>query len=228
MNKNASSKVLLSLGVATLLYSSALVAASTSSQSIELIDKSKITENFQQEGKNIVLKSDKYSKDKDLSIKLNNVNLPGDMDGLSGNDYRLSIDMGGNALTFENSGSNAAYVTNLNATAKTVTAKDIILQAFVPSVINGDLTMNNTNGDALTQTDKKGSAILLMNGGSLTVNGAFTADKTLFETYGGSVNVNGKATISNSNFKLIRNSYSDLEANNVVLVQAKEFVTKIF
>lgn len=229
MNKNASSKVLLSLGVATLLYSSALGAAAGAtqtggSQSIELTDKSKITENFQQEGKNIVLKSpDKY-KGQDLSIKFSGssgVNLPGDM-GLSGNDYRLSIDMGSNALTFQNDGSNAAYVTNLNATAKTVTAKDIILQAFVPSVINGELKIENS-GDALTQTDKKGSAILLMNGGSLTVNGAFTADKTLFETYGGSVNVNGKATITNSNFKLIRNSYSDLEANNVVLVQAKEF-----
>lgn len=222
MNKNASSKVLLSLGVATLLYSSALGAAQTGgSQDITLNQKTDIGTNFQQEGKNIVLK-DKSKQNQDLSIKLNNVNLPGDM-GLSGNDYRLSIDMGGNTLTFENSGNNAAYVTNLNATAKTVTAKDIILQAFFPSVINGDLTMNNTNGDALTQTDKKGSAILLMNGGSLTVNGAFTADKTLFETYGGSVNVNGKATITNSNFKLIRNSYSDLEANNVVLVQAKGF-----
>lgn len=219
MNKNASSKVLLSLGVATLLYSSALGATQAGGQSIELTDKSKITENFQQDGKNIVLK-DKSKQSQDLSIKLSSVNLPGDMD-LSGNDYRLSINMGSNALTFENSGSNAAYVTNLNATAKTVTAKDIILQAFVPSVINGGLTMDNTNGDALTQTDKKGSEVMLYN--NLTVNGAFTADKTLFETYGGSVNVNGKATISNSNFKLIRNSYSDLEANNVVLVQAKEF-----
>lgn len=222
MNKNASSKVLLSLGVATLLYSSALGAAQTGgSQDITLNQKTDIGTNFQQEGKNIVLK-DKSKQSQDLSIKLNNVNLPGDMDGLSGNDYRLSIDMGSNALTFQNDGSNAAYVTNLNATAKTVTAKDIILQAFVPSVINGELKIENS-GDALTQTDKKGSAILLMNGGSLTVNGAFTADKTLFETYGGSVNVNGKATITNSNFKLIRNSYSDLEANNVVLVQAKEF-----
>lgn len=219
MNKNASSKVLLSLGVATLLYSSALGATQAGGQSIELTDKSKITENFQQDGKNIVLK-DKSKQSQDLSIKLSSVNLPGDMD-LSGNDYRLSINMGSNALTFENSGSNAAYVTNLNATAKTVTAKDIILQAFVPSVINGGLTMDNTNGDALTQTDKKGSEVMLYN--NLTVNGAFTADKTLFETYGGSVNVNGKATITNSNFKLIRNSYSDLEANNVVLVQAKEF-----
>lgn len=222
MNKNASSKVLLSLGVATLLYSSALGAAQTGgSQDITLNQKTDIGTNFQQDGKNIVLKSDKYSKDKDLSIKLNNVNLPGDMDGLSGNDYRLSIDMGGNALTFENSGSNAAYVTNLNATAKTVTAKDIILQAFVPSVINGGLNVSGTVGAPAQHSDKKGSEVMLYN--NLTVNGDLTAEKTLFETYGGFVNVNGKATISNSNFKLIRNSYSDLEANNVVLVQAKEF-----
>lgn len=226
MNKNASSKVLLSLGVATLLYSSALGAAAgatQTSQSIELTDKSKITDNFQQEGKNIVLK-DNSKQNQVLSIKLNNVNLPGGMDGLSGNDYRLSIDMGGNALTFENidnNAANAAYVTNLNATAKTVTAKDIILQAFVPSVINGGLNVSGTVDAPAQHSDKKGSEVMLYN--NLTVNGDLTADKTLFETYGGSVKASGKATITNSNFKLIRNSYSDLEANNVVLVQAKGF-----
>ncbi|EPA6835981.1 autotransporter outer membrane beta-barrel domain-containing protein [Campylobacter jejuni] len=59
--------------------------------------------------------------------------------------------------------------------------------------------------------------------GSLTINGNFTADKTLFATYGNFVKVNGTANLTNSNFGLIKRSYTDLEANNVVMVQAKDF-----
>lgn len=78
---------------------------------------------------------------------------------------------------------------------------------------------------------KKSSGIILYNGavegksanGSLTINGNFTADKTLFATYGNFVKVNGTANLANSNFGLIKRSYTDLEANNVVMVQAKDF-----
>ncbi|WP_274542483.1 autotransporter outer membrane beta-barrel domain-containing protein [Campylobacter jejuni] len=78
---------------------------------------------------------------------------------------------------------------------------------------------------------KKSSGIILYNGagetqsanGSLTINGNFTADKTLFATYGNFVKVNGTANLTNSNFGLIKRSYTDLEANNVVMVQAKDF-----
>lgn len=78
---------------------------------------------------------------------------------------------------------------------------------------------------------KKGSGIILYNGtvegksanGSLTINGNFTADKTLFATYGNFVKVNGAANLTNSNFGLMKRSYTDLEANNVVIVQAKDF-----
>lgn len=78
---------------------------------------------------------------------------------------------------------------------------------------------------------KKGSGIILYNGavegksanGSLTINGNFTADKTLFATYGNFVKVNGAANLTNSNFGLMKHSYTDLEANNVVIVQAKDF-----
>lgn len=78
---------------------------------------------------------------------------------------------------------------------------------------------------------KKGSGIILYNGagetqsanGSLTINGNFTVDKTLFATYGNFVKVNGTANLTNSNFGLIKRSYTDLEANNVVMVQAKDF-----
>lgn len=77
---------------------------------------------------------------------------------------------------------------------------------------------------------KKSSGIILYNGtegksanGSLTINGNFTANETLFATYGNFVKVNGTANLTNSNFGLIKRSYTDLEANNVVMVQAKDF-----
>lgn len=75
---------------------------------------------------------------------------------------------------------------------------------------------------------KKSSGIILYNGtegksanDSLTINGNFTADKTLFATYGNFVKVNGTANLTNSNFGLIKRSYTDLEANNVVMVKLK-------
>ncbi len=91
--------------------------------------------------------------------------------------------------------------------------------------------MTSSGGEAITQDEEKGSGIILYNGagetqsanGSLTINGNFTADKTLFATYGNFVKVNGTANLKNSNFGLIKRSYTDLEANNVVMVQAKDF-----
>lgn len=47
--------------------------------------------------------------------------------------------------------------------------------------------------------------------------------KPFFATYGNFVKVNGTANLKNSNFGLIKRSYTDLEANNVVMVQAKDF-----
>ncbi|EAK3673567.1 autotransporter outer membrane beta-barrel domain-containing protein [Campylobacter jejuni] len=206
MKKNASSKILLSLGVATLLYLGA----------------------FAEE---INLKNPDNYKGKDLSIKMGIGDLPSD--GYDTADYQLNIDIGkNNTLSFtHNNNQEPAYVTNLNATAKKVETTDIILQAFAPSVINGDLTMTGSGKEAITQDEEKGSGIILYNGagetqsanGSLTINGNFTADKTLFATYGNFVKVNGTANLTNSNFGLIKRSYTDLEANNVVMVQAKDF-----
>lgn len=98
-------------------------------------------------------------------------------------------------------------------------------------MINGNLTMTSSGAGTITEDEKKGSGIILYNGavegksanGSLTINGNFTADKTLFATYGNFVKVNGTANLTNSNFGLIKRSYTDLEANNVVMVQAKDF-----
>ncbi|EAI3136132.1 autotransporter outer membrane beta-barrel domain-containing protein [Campylobacter coli] len=223
MKKNASSKILLSLGVATLLYSSAFA------QEINLTQSSDVGNYFEENGKDINLKNpDKY-KGQDLSIKMGVWDLPDDYDS---DDYRLNIDIGkNNTLSFtHNNGQNPVYVTNLNATAKEVKTTDIVLQAFAPSVINGNLTMTSSGAGAITEDEQKGSGIILYNGvegksanGSLTINGNFTADKTLFATYGNFVKVNGTANLTNSNFGLMKHSYTDLEANNVVIVQAKDF-----
>ncbi|ELC8637884.1 autotransporter outer membrane beta-barrel domain-containing protein [Campylobacter coli] len=227
MKKNASSKILLSLGVATLLYSSAFA------QEINLTQSSDIGKYFEENGKDINLKNpDKY-KGQDLSIKMGVWDLPND--DYDSDDYRLNIDIGkNNTLSFtHNNGQNPVYVTNLNATAKEVKTTDIVLQAFAPSVINGNLTMTSSGAETITEDEKKGSGIILYNGngavegksanGSLTINGNFTADKTLFAAYGNFVKVNGTANLTNSNFGLMKRSYTDLEANNVVIVQAKDF-----
>lgn len=227
MKKNASSKILLSLGVATLLYSSAFA------QEINLTQSSDVGNYFEENGNDINLKNpDKY-KGQDLSIKMGVWDLPND--DYDSADYRLNIDIGkNNTLSFtHNNGQNPVYVTNLNATAKEVKTTDIVLQASAPSVINGDLTMTSSGAETITEDEKKGSGIILYNGngavegksanGSLTINGNFTADKTLFAAYGNFVKVNGTANLTNSNFGLMKRSYTDLEANNVVIVQAKDF-----
>ncbi|EIQ3466675.1 autotransporter outer membrane beta-barrel domain-containing protein [Campylobacter coli] len=227
MKKNASSKILLSLGVATLLYSSAFA------QEINLTQSSDVGNYFEENGKDINLKNpDKY-KGQDLNIKMGVWDLPND--DYDSADYRLNIDIGkNNTLSFtHNNGQNPVYVTNLNATAKEVKTTDIVLQASAPSVINGNLTMTSSGAGTITEDEKKGSGIILYNGngavegksanGSLTINGNFTADKTLFAAYGNFVKVNGTANLTNSNFGLMKRSYTDLEANNVVMVQAKDF-----
>lgn len=227
MKKNASSKILLSLGVATLLYSSAFA------QEINLTQSSDVGNYFEENGKDINLKNpDKY-KGQDLNIKMGVWDLPND--DYDSADYRLNIDIGkNNTLSFtHNNGQNPVYVTNLNATAKEVETTDIVLQASAPSVINGNLTMTSSGAETITEDEKKGSGIILYNGngavegksanGSLTINGNFTADKTLFAAYGNFVKVNGTANLTNSNFGLMKRSYTDLEANNVVIVQAKDF-----
>ncbi|ECL9187620.1 autotransporter outer membrane beta-barrel domain-containing protein [Campylobacter coli] len=227
MKKNASSKILLSLGVATLLYSSAFA------QEINLTQSSDVGNYFEENGNDINLKNpDKY-KGQDLSIKMGVWDLPND--DYDSADYRLNIDIGkNNTLSFtHNNGQNPVYVTNLNATAKEVKTTDIVLQASAPSVINGNLTMTSSGAGTITEDEKKGSGIILYNGngavegksanGSLTINGNFTADKTLFAAYGNFVKVNGTANLTNSNFGLMKRSYTDLEANNVVIVQAKDF-----
>ncbi|EAK5420883.1 autotransporter outer membrane beta-barrel domain-containing protein [Campylobacter coli] len=224
MKKNASSKILLSLGVATLLYSSAFA------QEINLTQSSDVGNYFEENGKDINLKNpDKY-KGQDLNIKMGVWDLPND--DYDSADYRLNIDIGkNNTLSFtHNNDQNPVYVTNLNATAKEVKTTDIVLQAFAPSVINGNLTMTSSGAGAITEDEQKGSGIILYNGvegksanGSLTINGNFTADKTLFATYGNFVKVNGTANLTNSNFGLMKRSYTNLEANNVVIVQAKDF-----
>ncbi|WP_407842613.1 C4-dicarboxylate ABC transporter [Campylobacter coli] len=149
MKKNASSKILLSLGVATLLYSGAFA------QEINLAGSSDIGKYFEENGKDINLKNPDQYKGQDLSIKMGIGDLPSD--GYDSADYRFNIDIGkNNTLSFtHNNNQEPAYVTNLNATAKEVKTTDIVLQAFAPSVINGNLTMTSSGAGAITEDEKK-------------------------------------------------------------------------
>lgn len=86
MKKNASSKILLSLGVATLLYSGAFA------QEINLTESSDIGNYFEENGKDINLKNPDDYKGKDLSIKMGVWDLPND--DYDSADYRFNIDIG--------------------------------------------------------------------------------------------------------------------------------------
>ncbi len=83
MKKNASSKILLSLGVATLLYSSAFA------EEINLTGSSDVGNYFEENGKDINLKNpDKY-KGQDLNIKMGVWDLPND--DYDSADYRFNL-----------------------------------------------------------------------------------------------------------------------------------------
>lgn len=91
MKKNASSKILLSLGVATLLYSGAFA------EEIKLT-KENIGNYFEENGKDINLKNPDNYKGQDLSITMGLWDLPNDDYNTA--DYRLNIDIGkDNTLT---------------------------------------------------------------------------------------------------------------------------------
>lgn len=83
MKKNASSKILLSLGVATLLYSGAFA------QEINLTESSDIGNYFEENGKDINLKNPDDYKGKDLSIKMSVWDLPND--DYDSADYRFNL-----------------------------------------------------------------------------------------------------------------------------------------
>lgn len=59
--------------------------------------------------------------------------------------------------------------------------------------------------------------------GALTINGDFNADKTLIMTRNTTIKVNGIANIKNSNLGVLKQSYSELEAKDYAIIQAKDF-----
>lgn len=83
MKKNASSKILLSLGAATLLYSSAFA------EEINLTGSSDVGNYFEENGKDINLKNPDDYKGKDLSIKMGVWDLPND--DYDSADYRFNL-----------------------------------------------------------------------------------------------------------------------------------------
>ncbi|TKX31466.1 autotransporter outer membrane beta-barrel domain-containing protein [Campylobacter estrildidarum] len=213
------SKILLSIGVATLLYSSGF------SQEITLNNPKDFSKYFTIDNNNVYLK-DSYKK-QDLTFKFNNdLGLPDDWSGQD-ETPNLNIDLGEHTLSFTQSDSNKpTYVTNFNLSAKDIKTQNIILQAFKPSTINGNLEMK---GEGEVTGEEGGSMVLLFNDdntafkGGLNINGNLTADSTVFATYGNFIKVNGNANISNSDFKLVKRSYTDLEAHDAIVIQAKNF-----
>ncbi|TKX32901.1 autotransporter outer membrane beta-barrel domain-containing protein [Campylobacter aviculae] len=218
------SKILLSIGVATLLYSSGF------SQEIVLYDPKQFPEYFTFDGDDNVYLKDSY-KNQDLTFKFSNdLGLPDDWPEQKNETPNLNIDLGDHTLSFTQDDPNKeTYITNFNLSAKDIKTQNIILQAFKPSTINGNLEMKGV-GEVIGE--EGGSMILLFNddgsgdiayNGSLNINGNLTADATVFATYGNFIKVKGNANLSNSDFKLVKRSYTDLGAHDVVMIQAKNF-----
>ncbi|MBZ7935339.1 autotransporter outer membrane beta-barrel domain-containing protein [Campylobacter sp. B0100352/1] len=219
------SKILLSIGAATLLYSSGFSKEITINSSNDFKNCFTFDKNS-----NSVYLQDSY-KNQDLTFKFNkDLGLPDDWPEQKDETPNLNIDLGDHTLSFTQDNSNKpTYVTNFNLSAKDIKTQNIILQAFKPSTINGNLEME---GKGKVTGEEGGSMILLFNddgsgdiayNGGLNINGNLTADKTVFATYGNFVKVKGNANISDSDFKLVKRSYTDLEAHDVVVIQAKNF-----
>ncbi|MBX1799232.1 C4-dicarboxylate ABC transporter [Campylobacter jejuni] len=111
MNKNASSKILLSLGVATLLYSGAFAVEITFNGDSDLDKYFDINEKD-----NVATFKNENYKNQDLTFKINTLAFDD-----APEDAKINIDLGSNSLTLENtrSGSEtAALVRNFNVDAK--------------------------------------------------------------------------------------------------------------
>lgn len=238
------SKVLFGLSLGTLLSSNAMAAnldstkatTKAESQSIDIIytDMNGGTSfgdyfSYDKNSNNWTTKEN-FDTTKDTTINLKVWDL------LDGEGYdKLTINMDKDkTLTFKNQnttdGQNPAYVANLNATAKEVKGEDVTFEFFTPSVINGNFTLQGSI-EAPSQDETFGSILNVVNGtlgnesrnGALTINGDFNADKTLIMTRNTTIKVNGIANIKNSNLGVLKQSYSELEAKDYAIIQAKDF-----
>ncbi|WP_390183926.1 autotransporter adhesin CapC [Campylobacter coli] len=231
MKKNASSKILLSLGVATLLYSGAFAAEIAFNSDSDLNTHFDINEKD-----NVATFKNENYKNQDLTFKINTLAFDDDEDA------KINIDLGNNSLTLENTrnsgGETAALVRNFNVDAKDFKTTDIGLSYFNAGIINANFTMVGSGEDFdLDNIDKnKASSLLIFNGsrentndtvnGSLTVNGDFSAtNSAIVSMKSDTFKVNGTATIEKSGLGFLSQSYSNLDANDFIVLRAKDIKT---
>ncbi|HEG8455692.1 TPA: autotransporter adhesin CapC [Campylobacter jejuni] len=232
MKKNASSKILLSLGVATLLYSSAFAAEITFNSDSDLNTHFDINEKD-----NVATFKNENYKNQDLTFKINTLAFDD-----APEDAKINIDLGNNSLTLENTrnsgGETAALVRNFNVDAKDFKTTDIGLSYFNAGIINANFTMVGSGEDFdLDNIDKnKASSLLIFNGsrentndtvnGSLTVNGDFSAtNSAIVSMKSDTFKVNGTATIEKSGLGFLSQSYSNLDVNDFIALRAKDIKT---
>ncbi|EAH5502965.1 autotransporter adhesin CapC [Campylobacter coli] len=232
MKKNASSKILLSLGVATLLYSGAFAAEITFNSDSDLNTHFDINEKD-----NVATFKNENYKNQDLTFKINTLAFDD-----AHEDAKINIDLGNNSLTLENTrnsgGETAALVRNFNVDAKDFKTTDIGLSYFNAGIINANFTMVGSGEDFdLDNIDKnKASSLLIFNGsrentndtvnGSLTVNGDFSAtNSAIVSMKSDTFKVNGTATIEKSGLGFLSQSYSNLDANDFIVLRAKDIKT---
>ncbi|HED7361501.1 TPA: autotransporter adhesin CapC [Campylobacter coli] len=228
MKKNASSKILLSLGVATLLYSGAFAAEITFNSDSDLNTHFDINEKD-----NVATFKNENYKNQDLTFKINT---------LAFDDAKINIDLGNNSLTLENTrnsgGETAALVRNFNVDAKDFKTTDIGLSYFNAGIINANFTMVGSGKDFdLGNIDKnKASSLLIFNGsrentndtvnGSLTVNGDFsTTNSAIVSMKSDTFKVNGTATLKEAGLGFLSQSYSNLDVNDFIALRAKDIKT---
>ncbi|EOJ7821251.1 autotransporter adhesin CapC [Campylobacter coli] len=232
MKKNASSKILLSLGVATLLYSGAFAAEITFNSDSDLNTHFDINEKD-----NVATFKNENYKNQDLTFKINTFAFDD-----APEDAKINIDLGNNSLTLENTrnsgGETAALVRNFNVDAKDFKTTDIGLSYFNAGIINANFTMVGSGEDFdLDNIDKnKASSLLIFNGskentndtvnGSLTVNGDFSAtNSAIVSMKSDTFKVNGTATIEKSGLGFLSQSYSNLDVNDFIALRAKDIKT---
>ncbi|EGM5911696.1 autotransporter adhesin CapC [Campylobacter coli] len=232
MKKNASSKILLSLGVATLLYSGAFAAEITFNSDSDLNTHFDINEKD-----NVTTFKNENYKNQDLTFKINTLAFDD-----APEDAKINIDLGNNSLTLENTrnsgGKTAALVRNFNVDAKDFKTTDIGLSYFNAGIINANFTMVGSDEDFdLDNIDKnKASSLLIFNGsrentndtvnGSLTVNGDFSAtNSAIVSMKSDTFKVNGTATIEKSGLGFLSQSYSNLDVNDFIALRAKDIKT---
>ncbi|EID5097428.1 autotransporter adhesin CapC [Campylobacter coli] len=233
MKKNASSKILLSLGVATLLYSGAFAAEITFNSDSDLNTHFDINEKD-----NVATFKNENYKNQDLTFKINTLAFDD-----APEDAKINIDLGNNSLTLENTrnsgGETAALVRNFNVDAKDFKTTDIGLSYFNAGIINANFTMVGSGEDFDLDNiiDKnKASSLLIFNGsrentndtvnGSLTVNGDFSAtNSAIVSMKSDTFKVNGTATIEKSGLRFLSQSYSNLDVNDFIALRAKDIKT---